>query len=194
MELIIASNNAGKLAEIQTLLPGISLQTMRAIGFTDNIPEPFETFEQNALTKAQTVYQFCGKPVMADDSGICIEALDNRPGVFSARYAGEHATDRDNLDKALEELHGQTNRKAYYKAVICLIWEGDPYFFEGHCHGTITTEPIGEGGFGYDPIFRPDGYEETFGQLSLNIKNGLSHRGQAVRKMVDFLKDKLAAE
>lgn len=189
MEMVIATNNAGKLNEIQAMLPDVHLHTMRSIGFTDDIPEPYETFEQNALTKAQTVHAFCGQPVMADDSGICIEALNGRPGVFSARYAGGQATDRENTQKALDELRGEANRKAYYKAVICLIWQEQSYFFEGICHGRITEAPVGDGGFGYDPIFIPDGYEETFAQLPLPVKNGLSHRGQAIQKMVAFLKD-----
>jgi XTP/dITP diphosphohydrolase len=189
MEIVIATNNAGKLNEIQAMLPGYILHTMRAIGFTDNIPEPYETFEQNALTKAQTVYHFCGKAVMADDSGICIAALDDKPGVYSARYAGPDATDHENVQKALQELQGIQDRSAYYKAVICLILNEQTYFFEGFCHGTITEAPIGEGGFGYDPIFVPNGYSDTFAQLPLSVKNGLSHRGEAIRKMVAFLKE-----
>lgn len=189
MELVIATNNAGKLNEIQAMLPDILLHTMRSIGFTADIPEPYATFEQNALTKAQTVHEFCEKAVMADDSGICIEALNDRPGVFSARYAGEGATDRENVTKVLEELRGEQHRKAYYKAVICLVWREQTYFFDGVCYGTITEAPVGEGGFGYDPIFIPDGYQETFAQLPLALKNSLSHRGQAIQKMVAFLKE-----
>ncbi len=189
MELVIATNNAGKLNEIQAMLPEFILHTLRSIGFTGEIPEPYETFEQNALTKAQTVFNFCGKAVMADDSGICIEALNEEPGVFSARYAGPQATDEENVAKALEELNGQVNRKAYYKSVICLIWNEQTYFFEGFCYGRITEQPLGDGGFGYDPIFIPDGFEETFAQLPLPVKNGLSHRGQAVQKMIAFLKE-----
>lgn len=189
MELVIATNNAGKLSEIQSMLPDYTLHTLKTIGFTDDIPEPYETFEQNALTKAQTVYNFSGQMVMADDSGLCVEALNGQPGVFSARYAGEQATDRENVDKLLAALKGQANRKAYYKAVICLIRGDQTYFFEGFCHGTIAEQPIGEGGFGYDPIFIPEGHIETFGQLPLSVKNGLSHRGQAVQQMVQFLKE-----
>lgn len=189
MELVIATNNAGKLAEIQSMLPEFTLHTLRSIGFTEDIPEPYDTFEQNALIKAQTVHNFIGTAVMADDSGICIDALSGRPGVFSAGYAGDQATDAENVAKALNELKGIDNRKAYYKAVICLIWNEQTYFFEGYCHGTVTEMPMGEGGFGYDPIFIPDGYSETFAQLPLSIKNGLSHRGQAVQKMTAFLKE-----
>ena len=189
MEIIIASNNAGKINEIQSMLPDVLLHTMRSIGFKQDIPEPYETFEQNALTKAQAIYNFSDKTVLADDSGLCIEALNGQPGVFSARFAGPNATDYENVEKTLEALKGQHNRKAFYKAVICLIWNGQTCFFEGFCHGHIITQPIGEGGFGYDPIFVPDGYTETFAQLPLAVKNGLSHRGEAIRKMAAFINE-----
>lgn len=176
------------------MLPDIMLHTMRSIGFTADIPEPYHTFEQNALTKAQAVHDFCEKAVMADDSGICIEALNDRPGVLSARYAGDGATDRENVEKALGELRGKTNRRAYYKAVICLIWQEQTYFFEDVCYGTITELPVGDGGFGYDPIFIPDGYTETFAQLPLPLKNSLSHRGKAIKKMVAFLQEAIGQD
>ena len=189
MEIIIASNNAGKINEIQSMLPDVLLHTMRSIGFDKDIPEPYETFEQNALAKAQVIYNFSEKTVLADDSGLCIEALNGQPGVFSARFAGPNATDYENVEKTLDALKGEENRKAFYKAVICLIWNGQTYFFEGFCHGRITTQPIGEGGFGYDPIFVPDGHTETFAQLPLSVKNGLSHRGEGIRKMAAFINE-----
>ena len=187
MELVVATNNAGKLQEIQALLPAFQLLTLRDIGYTAAIPEPYHTFEQNALTKASTIYDFCDKMVMADDSGLCVEALHGAPGVISAHYAGLPVNDPENVQKVLTELQHEASRKAYYIAVICLITEGGSYFFEGYCHGTIAHEPRGEGGFGYDPIFIPQGYDQTFAELPLPVKNTLSHRGIAVRKMVDFL-------
>ena len=186
MELVIATNNKGKLRDLETLLPGMRLLTLEDIGFSTPIPEPYETFTANAMTKAMTVYNFSRRMVMADDSGLCVDALGGRPGVYSARYAGEGATDEENLQKLLSEMEGQANRKAYYTAVICVVVDNRPYFFEGTCHGTITERPMGSAGFGYDPVFLPDGYRQTFAQLPQEVKNSLSHRGEAVRKMVQF--------
>ncbi len=190
-ELVIASNNKGKIREINALISDITLLSLQDIGFTDEIPEPFHTFEENALTKAQTIYQYSEKNVFADDSGICANALNGEPGVFSARYAGLPTDDENNLQKLLHELADKEDKTAYYKAVICLLWEGEPYFFEGVCNGRIIPQKQGEGGFGYDPIFVPDGYDQTFAELPLDIKNTISHRGKAVRAMVDFLKERI---
>jgi XTP/dITP diphosphohydrolase len=189
-ELVIASNNDGKIKEIRSIIGGIKLLSLKDIGFTNEIPEPYDSFEKNAHTKADTIYKYCGKNVFADDSGICANALNGAPGVFSARYAGTKATDETNLDKLLHELKDKTDRSGYYKAVICLIWSGQAYFFEGICSGTILDARRGNGGFGYDPVFVPDGYEQTFAELPLNIKNEISHRGIAVRKMAAFLKER----
>jgi XTP/dITP diphosphohydrolase len=187
--LVAATNNKGKLREIMQLLPeGVELKTLGDIGFAQEIPEPYETFEENAATKARTVHTFCGLNVFAEDSGICVPALDGAPGVHSARYAGEPKDDGRNLAKLADEMWGKEDRRAYYKAVICLIWEGEEHYFEGTCHGRLAEEPRGSGGFGYDPIFMPDGYNETFGELPDEVKNNLSHRGEAVRKMVAFIK------
>lgn len=185
--LVIASNNGGKIKEIRQLLPGIALQSLKDIGFSETIPEPYNTFNENAAVKARTVYGFCHINTFADDSGICVPALGDAPGVFSARYAGEHATDDMNLQKLIKEMEKQEDRRAYYKAVVCLVWNGTEHFFEGTCHGTLATAPAGDGGFGYDPLFIPDGYTETFGVLPAEIKNKLSHRGEAIRKMVAFI-------
>ncbi len=187
--LVAATNNKGKLREIMQLLPeGVELKTLGDIGFAQEIPEPYETFEENAATKARTVHTFCGLNVFAEDSGICVPALDGAPGVHSARYAGEPKDDGRNLAKLADEMWGKEDRRAYYKAVICLIWEGEEHYFEGTCHGRLAEEPRGSGGFGYDPIFIPEGYNETFGELPDEVKNKLSHRGEAVRKMVAFIK------
>ena len=188
-ELVIASNNAGKIREIRSMIDNLSLLSLKDIGFTEDIPEPYDTFEQNAHVKAETIHRFSGKNVFADDSGICVPALDGAPGVFSARYAGVGASDEGNLQKLLAETATKDNRSAYYKAVICLIWNGETHYFEGVCNGRLLAEKRGTGGFGYDPIFVPDGYEQTFAELPLDIKNNISHRGKAVRDMVAFLKE-----
>ncbi len=187
-QLVMATNNAGKIREITSMLDGIEVLSLKDIGFTAEIPEPFFTFEENALEKASSVHQFSGKNTFADDSGICVNALNGAPGVISAHYSGTR-DDEQNLQRVLQELQGVTERSAFYKAVICLIWNEEVYYFEGVCHGRITEEKIGDGGFGYDPIFIPDGYSETFGELPLSIKNQISHRGIAVRKMVAFLSE-----
>ena len=191
MELVIASNNNGKIREIREMLPDIRLLSLQDIGFEEDTPEPWHTFEENALAKASAVYQFCGKNVFADDSGICANALGGRPGVDSAHFSGSRDDER-NLQQLLNELEGKEDRSAHYKAVICLIWNDEVYYFEGLCNGHITREKRGHGGFGYDPVFVPDGFDETFGQLSPEVKNSISHRGKAVRKMVEFIKARVA--
>ena len=180
MELILASNNKGKIAEISALLPGLGLRSMREAGYTKPIEEPFHTFRENALIKARTVYDFCSIPVLADDSGICVDALGGSPGVFSARYAGPDATDMANNDKLLQELQHVADRNAYYIAVLCLIVNGKAHYFEGRCDGRIAYEPKGSGGFGYDPLFIPDGYDRTFGEIDPDIKSRISHRAKAL--------------
>jgi XTP/dITP diphosphohydrolase len=185
-QLVIASNNEGKIREIRPLVTGIDLLSLKDIGFAGEIPEPFHTFEENALAKASAIYTFSDKNVFADDSGLCVRALHGEPGVDSAHYCGER-DDEKNLQKALKELEGAEDRSAFYKAVICLIWDKEVYYFEGICHGVIISEKKGGGGFGYDPIFVPEGYDQTFAELPLPVKNEISHRGKAIRKMVEFL-------
>jgi XTP/dITP diphosphohydrolase len=187
-ELVLASSNKKKIAELKALLPNVSLLSLKDIGFDREIEEPYFTFEENAAAKAKTIFEFCGKNVLADDSGICVATLNNDPGVFSARYAGEHATDQENLNKLLHELKGRTERRAFYKAVLCLIIDGITHYFEGSCHGQITEEPQGDKGFGYDPIFMPNGYNQTFGELPETIKHSISHRAQAMNELKAFLK------
>ena len=189
-QLVIASNNAGKIREIRELVEGVELLSLRDIEFTEEIAEPFFTFEENALAKASAIHQFSGKNVFADDSGLCVTALNGMPGVDSPHYSGER-DDEKNLQKVLTELNGADDRSAFYKAVICLIWNDEVYYFEGICRGQIINEKRGDGGFGYDPVFLPDGYEQTFAELPLSIKNQISHRGKAVKLMVEFLKEKL---
>lgn len=189
-ELVIASNNKGKILEISALVQGVKLLSLADIGFSADIPEPYHTFEENALAKASAIHAFCGKHVFADDSGICVNALGGAPGVDSAHFSGER-DDEKNLRKVLTALKGATDRTAFYKAVICLIWKEQVYYFEGICRGHILEEKRGSGGFGYDPVFQPEGYEQTFAELPLSLKNQISHRGIAVSKMVTFVKQEL---
>lgn len=172
------------------MIHDISLLSLNDIGFKDEIEEPFQTFEENALQKANTIFRFSGKNVFADDSGICVNVLEGAPGVHSAYFGGLPRTDAKNNARLLKELQGAEDRTAYYKAVICLIWKEQTYFFEGICNGYLLEAPRGNDGFGYDPLFVPDGYEQTFAELPLNIKNQISHRGKAIRKMVDFLEER----
>ncbi len=191
LELVIASNNEGKIREIRELVDGIRLLSLKDVGFSADIDEPYHTFEENALAKASAIHQFCGKNVFADDSGICVRALNNAPGVDSAHYSGAR-DDEKNLQKVLAELGNNEDRSAFYKAVICLVWDDEVFYFEGICEGRIIYEKRGSGGFGYDPIFVPEGYEQTFAELPLDIKNQISHRGKAVKKMVEWLTQNIA--
>lgn len=187
--LCFASNNAHKVAEIQALLgPGYHLQGLADFGITEDIPETQATLEGNSLQKAAYVFERYQVPVFADDTGLEVDALNGEPGVYSARYAGASRDNQANLQKVLDNLQGQTNRAAQFRTVITLILpSGQPHAFEGIARGHLLTEPMGEQGFGYDPIFVPEGHTRTFAQMSATEKNELSHRGRAVRKLVDFL-------
>lgn len=189
-QLVIASNNKGKITEMMHLLQGVQVLSLQDMGFAEEIPEPYHTFEENAQAKAAAVHVFSNKNVFSDDSGICVPALNGAPGVDSAHYSGSR-DDTRNLQQLLDNMHDLADRSAFYKAVICLIWEGETYFFEGICEGSIASEPQGNGGFGYDPIFIPNGHTQSFGELPLDVKNGISHRGKAMRLMLDFLKDRI---
>ena len=187
MELIFATHNNNKVKEVTKMLPSyLSMKSLTDINFFDEIEETGTTFEKNAQLKAQTIFDKTGKNIFADDSGLVIEALDGAPGVYSARNAGT-GKDEDNIAKALKELEGKTNRKAYFISIFCLILDGKEYFFEGRVNGTIATEIMGDNGFGYDPIFIPDGFSKSFAQMSPEEKNAISHRGKAVEKLNDFL-------
>lgn len=187
MELIFATHNNNKVKEVTKMLPSyLSMKSLTDINFFDEIEETGTTFEKNAQLKAKTIFDKTGKNIFADDSGLVIEALDGAPGVYSARYAGT-GKDEDNIAKALKELEGETNRKAYFISIFCLILDGKEYFFEGRVNGTIATEIMGDNGFGYDPIFIPDGFSKSFAQMSPEEKNAISHRGKAVEKLNDFL-------
>jgi non-canonical purine NTP pyrophosphatase, rdgB/HAM1 family len=183
-EYVIATNNAHKVAEIEKELAGkVKLVTLKELGFRGDIAETSQTLQGNAEQKADFVYEKYHKNCFADDTGLEVEALGGRPGVYSARYAGEHCSFDDNIDKLLEELGSTTHRRAKFRTVICLIEEGKKYFFEGECKGTIALERYGKGGFGYDPIFFPDGGGESFAEMSMEAKNSISHRGKAIAKL-----------
>lgn len=187
MELIFATHNNNKVKEVAQILPSyLSMKSLTDIGFFDEIEETGKTFEENALLKAKTIFEKTGKNIFADDSGLVIDTLNGAPGVYSARYAGT-GKDEDNIAKALKELDGKTNRKAYFISIFCLILNGKEYFFEGRIDGTISTEILGENGFGYDPIFIPDGFSKSFAQMSAEEKNAISHRAKAVEKLNNFL-------
>ena len=187
-KLVFASNNKHKLGEARAIL-GDKFEVVRLeeSGCHDEIPETAETLEGNALIKARWVKDKYGFDCFADDTGLMVEALGGAPGVYSARYAGEHCTFTDNVNKMLREMSGKENRKAYFATVIALILNGQTYTFEGKVDGYIATEPHGEGGFGYDPIFIAEESGRSFAEMSSEEKNAISHRGRAVRKLADFL-------
>lgn len=188
MELIFATQNKNKATEIQLLIPStITLKTLAEIGCHDDIPETADTLEGNAQLKAEYVVNQFKKDCFADDTGLEIEALNGAPGVFSARYAGSQKNADDNMNKVLKELEGVANRKAQFRTVISLIINGEKKQFEGIVKGEITTAKSGEKGFGYDPIFRPEGFSKTFSEMNTTEKNKISHRGKAIKKLVDYL-------
>lgn len=187
-ELVFASNNAHKLGEIQQLLGDrFAIKSLRDLGCTEDIPENETTLEGNALAKARFVHETYGCDCFADDTGLLVESLDGAPGVYSARYAGPECNAVKNIEKLLKELEGKSNRKAAFKTVIALIQEEEVNFFEGTVKGSIATECQGNDGFGYDPVFIPDGSNLSFAEMSLNEKNKISHRARAVRALVDYL-------
>ena len=190
-ELIFATNNLHKLSEIQAIIgDDFVIKSLQQIGCTEDIPETATTLEGNALLKAQYVYDTFGNNCFADDTGLEIEFLNGRPGVYSARYATDGHDFEANIDKVLEELSGVENRKARFRTVIALILGGSVYYFEGIVDGKIITERKGIKGFGYDPVFLPDGYDQTFAEMPLSEKNIISHRARAVSKLVDFLESR----
>ncbi|REH01937.1 non-canonical purine NTP diphosphatase [Flavobacterium aquicola] len=190
MKIVFATNNKNKIREIQSMLPpSIEIISLESIGCYEDIPETANTIEGNAVLKANYVTQKFGYDCFADDTGLEVDALDGEPGVFSARYAGEQKSAEDNMDKLLLNLENKDSRKAQFKTVIALNIKGEQHLFAGIARGEITKEKIGDQGFGYDPIFKPEGYLETFAQLSLETKNTISHRGKATQKLLAFLNE-----
>lgn len=191
MQLVFATNNLNKLKEVQALLPeSIKLLSLSDINCNEDIPETQNTIEGNALQKANYLKQHYGYDCFADDTGLEVEALNGEPGVFSARYAGPLRDAQDNMDKVLSGLKGNTNRQAQFKTVIALHLNGEQHTFTGICKGMILNEKRGEKGFGYDPIFQPEGYEQTFAEMDLELKNKIGHRGKAIVQLVQFLNRK----
>ena len=188
MKLVFATNNRNKLSELQDLVPeGIEILSLKDINCNEELPEANPTLEGNALQKAQYVYQNYGFNCFADDTGLEIEALGGAPGVYSARYAGEDCKAEDNMKKVLTKLENKDNRNAKFRTVIALIIKGKENLFEGECSGKITKTKSGAEGFGYDPIFTPEGNEITFAEMSKQEKGAISHRGRAVANLVDYL-------
>ncbi|MFB6319811.1 non-canonical purine NTP diphosphatase [Saccharicrinis sp. FJH54] len=187
-KIVFATNNQHKLTEVKALLGDkFDLVGLDDIGCTEEIPETADTLEGNALIKARYVADRYGLDCFADDTGLEVPALNNAPGVYSARYAGPQKSADDNVAKLLRELNGLHNRKAHFRTVIALIIEGKEHLFEGVVDGYITKERHGSEGFGYDPVFLPDGKDKTFAEMLLTEKNTISHRARAVSKLVNFL-------
>ena len=188
MKLVFATNNSHKLDEVQNLLSDkIELLSLNDIKCSEDIPEDYDTLEENALQKARYISKKYSINCFADDTGLEIESLQGRPGVFSARYAGESKDSEANMNKVLDELKGIENRKARFRTVIALIIDNEEFLFEGIVNGQILVSKTGEDGFGYDPIFKPDNYSHSFAQMSIDLKNKISHRGIATQKLIKFL-------
>jgi XTP/dITP diphosphohydrolase len=188
-KLVVATNNAHKLEEISAILGDeMELLSLKDIGCEADIPETADTLEGNARQKARYIYENYQLDCFADDTGLEVEALDGAPGVFSARYAGNGHDSEANMQKLLRELEGKQNRKAQFRTAICLMMGGEEYLFEGIVKGEIIEEKRGSAGFGYDPIFVPEGFDRTFAELGNEVKNTVSHRALAVEKLCRFLK------
>lgn len=186
--LVFATNNSHKMTELREKLDQrFELISLKEIGHTEDIPEEQDTLEGNALQKARTIHDLYGLNCFADDTGLEIEVLNNAPGVYSARYAGEYQDSLANMNKVLLELKDKSERKARFRTVIALIFNKKEHLFEGIVEGEILTEKRGDEGFGYDPIFQPLGYDLTFAEMPLSLKNEISHRGKAVGKLMHFL-------
>ncbi|MFY0631341.1 MAG: non-canonical purine NTP diphosphatase [Flavobacteriaceae bacterium] len=190
MKLVFATNNLHKLKEVQDMLSDtIQVVSLKEIGCHEDIEETANTLEGNAKLKADYITEKYGYDCFADDTGLEVTSLNNEPGVFSARYAGEHGNTEKNMEKLLRELNGNTNRDAQFRTAIVLNLEKKQYLFEGICKGEILKSKLGNEGFGYDPIFSPESFSESFAQMSSSQKNSISHRGRAIQKLVSFLKD-----
>jgi XTP/dITP diphosphohydrolase len=188
MELIFATHNPNKLVEIQAMMPPhIKLLSLEEVGLHEEIPETATTIAENAVLKTDYVRQRFDLPVFADDTGLIVKSLNGEPGVKSARYAGLNRNTDDNMNLLLENLKEKEDRSAHFLTVISLFMNDKQYTFEGRCNGTILEHRSGDQGFGYDPIFQPDGFEKTFAQMELSEKSSISHRGKAFQKMTEFL-------
>lgn len=190
MRLVFATNNRHKLDEVRAIVGDrVEVLSLNDIDCHDDIPETADTLQGNALIKARYIYEKYGVDCFADDTGLEVEALDGKPGVYSARYAGEECCSEANMQKLLHNLTGKTNRNAQFRTVIALIIKGEERLFNGIVKGTITEEKRGDSGFGYDPIFVPEGFSESFAQMSGEQKNSISHRYRATEQLSDYLKE-----
>lgn len=190
MKLVFATNNKHKLQEVRDIVGDrVEVLSLADIGCYDDIPETADTLQGNALIKARHIYEKYGFDCFADDTGLEVEALDGAPGVYSARYAGDECNSEANMRKLLENLTGKTNRNAQFRTVIALIVKGEEMLFNGIVKGTIATEKNGDSGFGYDPIFVPEGHSASFAQMSSEMKNSMSHRFRATQQLSDYLKE-----
>lgn len=193
MEIVFATNNQNKVYEVQLLLPkNIKILSLKDIGCFFDIPETANTLAGNAILKANYITENYGLNCFADDTGLLVETLHGAPGVLSARYAGDQKSSEDNMNKLLHELHTKTNRKAHFETCIALNIDQRQLLFTGIAEGEITQEKQGDNGFGYDPVFKPKGYEKTFAELPIKTKNKISHRGKAMQKLISYLKKKEA--
>lgn len=189
--ILAATNNEHKLAEIRSAAgPDFSILSLEDVGCREELPETMDTLEGNSLQKATYIFEKYGIPCFADDTGLEVESLDGAPGVYSARYAGEQRNSDDNIDLLLKNLEGKTNRRARFRTVITLLDVTGPHVFEGIVSGSIIHQRRGNGGFGYDPVFQPDGFSKTMAEMTMSEKNAISHRGRALKKLVLFLKDR----
>ena len=185
---LLASNNPGKLREFREIFSEDRIVSLQELSLDIEVEEDGQTFEENALKKAREVAKISGMTSISDDSGLCVDALGGAPGVYSARYAGEHASDQERIQKLLQELKGETYRTARFVSVVALCTpQGETVIARGECEGEILTEPKGQGGFGYDPVFYVKEFKKTFGQLTGEEKNSISHRGRAIRALKEKL-------
>lgn len=188
MKICFATNNKKKIEEVKAALgPGFQLVSLQEIGCDEELPETGDTLDHNAFQKARYVKDHFGVDCFADDTGLEVEALEGAPGVYSGRFAGEPRSDERNIDLLLEKMEGKINRKAQFRTIIALLLNGEEYTFEGVARGEIIHQRVGEKGFGYDPVFQPEGFDKTFAELSLEEKNEISHRGKAVKALIEFL-------
>jgi XTP/dITP diphosphohydrolase len=193
MKLIFATNNQHKVEEIQAAIGRhLEVISLKQAGIDIDIPEPHDTLEANAAEKSQTIFRLTGENCFSEDTGLEVDALNGEPGVKSARYAGEDRAFAKNIEKLLGKMGNEENRRARFRTVISLIWQGQEWLFEGICEGTIIHEPTGEGGFGYDPVFIPTGSNLTFAQMTMAEKNDFSHRKKAADKLVLFLQEQVS--
>ncbi len=189
-KLVLASRNKNKIEEMKALVADLGIEVYSALDFSDleEVDEDQPTLEGNALKKARYVHQQTGLPALSDDTGLEVKALSGAPGVYSARYAGENVSYQDNVVKLLKEMDGEEDRAAQFRTVVALVTADSEHTFEGVCKGEIIDHQRGEKGFGYDPVFLPEGFDQTFAELDSKVKNEISHRGRAIQKFISFLK------